>query len=113
MRFLPAAIVLVNNDLVPEVLQFLQVQLKITDTYVDGYAFDTVVAADPDYKNTVQRLNKRVLVLRNFQELNNRSIFDIVLFAYSGMVAIEQNNIGPHLGTFPIVNLTWGALGIY
>lgn len=113
MRFLPNALIMLNNDLVPEIIQVVQTQLKITDTYLDGYSFDQIVAADPNYLQTVQRLNKRVLVLRNFQDFTNRNLFNIVAFVYQGLLQIESNNLGPHKNSFPVVNLSWGLLGVY
>jgi hypothetical protein len=111
-RWLPPALILVNNDLTPSVQNLIVRQLKI-DLVMDGYGLDSAVATDPNYKKELQARNQRVMVLRNFQELQNRNLFDLVMFYYNGLIQVEASNLGPHAKSFKLENLSWGLLGIY
>jgi len=53
------------------------------------------------------------MVVRSFDSVPNRDIFDVVIFVKAGLVAIEENKFGPHGFTYPVVNLTWKKLGVF
>ncbi len=112
MVVLPAAIILVNNDISANVQAMLVRQLFI-DEVLDGYVFDDRVTADSDYPNLVKRQQRRLLVVRSFEELNNRTNMDVVIFFKNGLVSVLQNNFGPPVATFLVINLAWGKLGVY
>ena len=107
----PSAIIFVNNDLTENVKDMIERQLNISET-LDGYVFDNYVLS-ATYLDDIRKDFKRILVIRSFEELDNRNLADIVCFVKNGLIAIEENKFGPHRGTFPIVNLTWRKLGIF
>ena len=109
MDFAPAAIVFVNDDLVPATLAWFQTQLKIDYTY-DGYVFDDIIAYDSSYPAAVKANDARVLVVG---ESVNRSLADLVLFYKAGMVSVACNKFGQPGRTFPLRNLNFGQLGIH
>lgn len=111
MAIFPAAIILVNDDLVESTLDKLVRQLYI-DEVVDGYVFDTRVGLNPTYAEDYKKENKRLLVKRSFFEIENRMIFDVVIFVKNGLASIEKNNFGPPYGSYSLLNLTWRDLGI-
>ncbi len=90
----PPAVILINDDLNDQVKAVVQRQLYINDT-MDGYEFDARLIADPNYVANIHANNLRVLVIRPFTELTNRSVFDLVLFFTHGMVSVEASKIGP------------------
>ncbi len=108
----PAAVVFVNNDLTTTVQSMLVTQLHITEV-IDGYAFDNRISADPNYVDVVKQLNLRILVIRPFTELGNRTEADVAIFVSHGLAAVLINKFGPPGQTHPIVNLTWGKLAIF
>jgi hypothetical protein len=108
----PAAVVFVNNDLTDNVQSMLVKQLHINEV-VDGDTFDSRIVADPDYVSHMKQLDYRVLVKRSMEELDNRAEPDVVIFFKNGLVSILENNFGPPGGTFPVVRLTWGKLGVF
>ncbi len=110
MSALPSAIVFVNNDLVDSVRDMLVTQLHIDQTYT-GEQFDAIIANDPNYPQTVKQLRQRVMVIRSFEELENRDIPDVVLFVKAGLASVEKNNFGPPGLTLQVINISWGALG--
>jgi hypothetical protein len=112
MVAVPAAIVFVNHDLVDEVRGWIVKQLHI-DEAIDGATFDARVAGDPSYVDKVHQLNLRVLVERPFNDYNNRQLADVAIFVKNGLAAIEVNKFGPPGGTYPVLNLYWGQLGIF
>ena len=109
---LPSAIVFVNNDLTVSVQDALEKQLYINTTFT-GAQFDEVITADPNYPDKVKQLNQRIMVVRSFEELTNRTLADVVIFVCQAMAAIEYNKFGPPNTTYPINNLTWGKLCVY
>ncbi len=109
--FPPGLINLVNND-IGYVRDHILKQLHITE-HIDGYTFDHNVSTDPDYLKHWRLSEGRLLVERNFQELNNRQAFDVVIFVKDAMAAIEYNKFGPHGFTCSILNLTWMKLGFF
>lgn len=110
MSALPSAIVFVNNDLVDSVREMLIKQLHIDQTFT-GSQFDDIIANNPDYPQTVKQLRQRIMVIRSFEELENREIPDVVLFVKAGLASVEKNNFGPPGITLQVINLYWGALG--
>ena len=112
MTIRPAAIIFVNNDLTDSVRAMLITQLYISEV-IDGYVFDTRVAADAAYPATIKAECKRLMVVRSFLELENRALADIVVFVSHGLAAILKNGFGPKGQTHSVVNLTWGKLCIF
>lgn len=110
MSALPSALVLVNQDLTPNVQAMLIKQLFISET-LDGYTFDSNVEAVPEYIQLVKAAQARIMVIRPFTELQNRELFDVVLFVKMGLASVETNKFGPPGFTLPVVNLYWGNLG--
>jgi len=100
----PSAIIFVNNDLSDQVQSTLVSQLQINDT-ITGAEFDSRVTADPNYPNNIHINNLRVLVIRDFSDLTNRNLADIVIFIKSGLAAVEYNKYGPHNITMPVAGL--------
>lgn len=112
MGALPSAIIFVNNDLVPQVQAHIEKQLHISQT-LDGYAFDATLISDTTFITNVTAQNRRILVIRPFTELENRTIADVTIFVKNGMAAVLQNNFGGPLATFPLINLHWSQLGVF
>lgn len=112
MAIRPAAIVFVNNDLTDNVSNMLVRQLHI-DEVIDGSTFDARVAADPNYPRTIKANDDRLMVVRSFRELENRTLADVVIFVAHGLAAVEENKFGPKAQTYPVVDLTWGKLCIF
>lgn len=111
-RAVPPAIIIMNNDLVPDVQSWIEYQLQITET-INGATFDARIAANPDYPAQVRQLLERLLVIRDFREETNRNEADVVVFVKNGMAAIEQNNFGPPGQTYRLKDLHWGQLYVY
>ena len=119
MTIYPAALILVNNDLTDNVQNMLVRQLAIDEVY-NGSEFDYIVALEDgyydgyvDYAQHIRRAQKRTMVVRSFDSVLNRDIFDVVIFVKAGLAAIEENKFGPHGFTYPVVNLTWKKLGVF
>ena len=112
MAIRPAAIVFVNNDLTDNVRNMLITQLHI-DEVIDGYVFDTRVAADSAYPGTIKAQCRRLMVVRSFTELTNRTLADVVIFVSHGLAAILENKFGPRGLTHTVLKLTWGKLCIF
>lgn len=109
---IPAAVVFVNNDLTDSVRDAIVKQLHIT-FFLSGAEFDAQIASNPDYANEQKRQNNRVMVIRSFEELQNREYADVVMFVKQAEITIETNKFGPPSLTMPIDKLTWGKLGIF
>lgn len=109
---LPGAVVLVNNDLSASVQNQLQIQLHIDET-ITGSEFDLRLAADPNYVQNIRAMQRRLLVMRDFRETANRTVFDVVIFIREALVYVEKNCFGPTGQTFYLAFLHWGQLGIY
>lgn len=91
----PAAAILMNSDSSDNVQEVIQRQLLISEK-INGEEFDLRVQNDPNYPDIVRNSGLRILVVRSFQELTNRDLFDVVIFVKYGLAAIEKNNFGPH-----------------
>jgi len=109
---MPAGIIFVNNDLTNSVRNALVKQLYIND-YMTGTEFDNIIDADPDYPSKVKQLNQRIMVIRSFEEQNNRDLADVVIFVAHATASIERNKFGPPGITYPVDSLTWGKLCVY
>ena len=79
MIIFPSAVVFVNNDLTQSLLDKIITQLFITDI-IDGYTFDGYIASNPDYLISTKSQNRRVLVIRAFNDLTNRNLADVAIF---------------------------------
>ena len=112
MGIRPAAIIFVNNDLTTNVQERLVRQLHI-DEVIDGYAFDDRVTADPNYPSNIKQLNLRLMVVRSFEELENRALADVVIFVKAGLAAVLKNNFGPPAFTCEVLDIYWGKLSVY
>ncbi len=111
--YLPSALILINNDLTDQVVEFTSKQLFLTQI-LDGYGFENVLSSDPEFIANIKRKNERVAILASHQEFrDNRDMFDLVLFFKNGLASVEQNKFGPPCFTFPITKLYWGILGVY
>lgn len=107
---IPPAIIFVNDDLVTQVRNHLVKQLHINAIY-DGYAFDGYIETNPAFVNSVYTSNMRIMVIRPFTELTNRSVADIVIFVKAGLASVLDNKFGLPSATHEVVDLTWGKLG--
>jgi hypothetical protein len=114
----PSAIIVANNDLTDNVRNMLVKQLFI-DEILDGYTFDSRVDGYDGYDGyesyiqNIKRNNKRILVIRSYQDNFDRNLTDVNIFVKLGMAHVLHNKIGPHSITYRIVNLTWDKLCIY
>ena len=109
---IPPALILMNNDLTPDVLDHFITALYI-DEVLDGYVFDGYVELDPEYPSLIKGENKRILVKRSFYEPQNRDLFDIVMFFKNGLVDIENNKFGPPIFSLAAKSCYWGILFYY
>jgi hypothetical protein len=112
MNVIPAAVILINADLVDSVRAYIVKQLHI-DEAITGTEFDARVAANPNYVNLIKQLELRILVERTFKELTNRDQFDLVVFLKNGIISCELNRLGPPGISFPLKNLYWGQFGVF
>jgi CO dehydrogenase/acetyl-CoA synthase epsilon subunit len=112
MVAVPAAIVFMNDDLVVQVKNWIIKQLHI-DLVFTGDEFDALVEDDVDYPNKMRGLNRRILVIRDFRELDNRAHADVVVFVKNGVATVEKNKFGPPNQTFLVRKLHWGQLCIF
>lgn len=112
MSVIPAAILIVNNDLTSNVEAMLVTQLHI-DEVIDGVSFDARVANDPTYNKTVHSSGQRIMVVRSLFETNNRELADLVLFVKAGLASSELNKFGPPGITTQVVNIDWGKFCIF
>lgn len=112
MAIRPGAIVFVNNDLTPSVRAALVRQLHINEV-LDGYAFDERVAANSNYADEVRSNNSRLMVIRSFEELENRTLADVAIFVSHGLANVLKNNFGPPSITTAVCRITWGKLCVF
>ena len=114
--FLPSALIMINNDLTDQVLEFISRQLFLTDIF-DGYEFLMALDADGydgyDFLPWIRSKNRRVAVIQSHQEKAHRELFDLVLFVKNGLASVECNKFGPPGLTLPVTKLYWGILGVY
>lgn len=105
----PSAIILINQDLVQEIQNVFSRQLFLTEI-TDLATFNARVAANPNYVNQVHINQQRILVMGSLFDQTNRSLFDIILFAKTGLVSVLFNRLGPPSITFPIDRVSLRAL---
>ena len=108
----PAGVVFVNNDLTTSVQDALVKQLHITEV-IDGYVFDERIVNNSAYVDIVKQLDQRILVVRSFEELTNRTLADVVIFVSAGLASVLNNKFGPPGETSAVCRLTWGKLCIF
>lgn len=111
MAVVPPAILFVNDDLSPSVKETLIRQLFINQV-LDGATFDSYVAADPSWPDTIKQFDQRVMVIRTFADRFNVPTWDIpdvVIFIKNGLASIEINKGQPGF-TVPVLKLDWGYL---
>jgi|ERR1035437_471634 hypothetical protein len=110
MSQLPGAVILINNDVNDTVLATLGGQLLL-DGYMTDTVFNSVIALNPNYMNTVHSDGYRILViLSDFRDLTNRNLADVVIFFAHGMANVMKNNLGPPTLSLPIARLNIYAL---
>ncbi len=102
---LPGFVIFANDDLVDQIKNVLRSQLFL-DEIISGDEFDGYVSADPDYVNNLKAQKRRVLVVRSFNNLQNKQLADVVIFIKAGLASIQKNNFGPPGQTYPAANLT-------
>ena len=105
----PPALLLINNDLTSSIIETLTRQLFLSEV-ITGDVFDARVAADGYYPQEIHNEGLRVMVMRPLYELNNRGLFDIVLFAKAGLVTVETSKYGPPNITLPIDSIYLSVL---
>lgn len=112
----PPAIIFVNDDLVEQIKNVLKSQLFL-DEILSGDQFDGYVLAEnyitvdgeitqSDYVDKLKIDKKRILVVRTFNNLQNKNLADIVIFIKAGLASIQKNNFGPPMQTYPVASLT-------
>lgn len=90
----PTGIIFINIETHPNVVDFIVKQLNI-DEYIDGYEFDNRMANNSSYPEEVHGAEKRILVIKDYSDLNNREYADIVLFIKNGLASVEYSKFGP------------------
>lgn len=116
MVAVPSGIIFVNNEISPSIQDKLITQLFI-DFVLTGDEFDAIIIADQEYLNKIKQFQKRVLVIRPYDQnkiinnIPNRELADAVLFISNGLANILTKS--GHSPTVPVLNITWGELGIY
>ncbi len=106
----PPATVMVNDDLIPEIQQWLERQLFISQT-LDGYHFDQQVNLNPNFVKQLKINNQRLLVIRDLRETQNRDLMDLVLFIKEGVATSLKNNFGPPILSHEVLTLSWKNFG--
>lgn len=109
MTFLHSAIIFINTDLTTSIQSTLTTQLMLSEI-IDGYEFDSRVAADPNYPTEVHLNKLRVMVMRSGSDLTNRNLADLVLFVKAGLAYVESNKYGTPGQTYPVAHLQLGEL---
>ena len=113
MVAVPAAAVLVNNDLVSSVRSLIATQLHINIVQTAA-EFEAAVNLDSEFIDNVRRAGKRLMVIRDADDHEpQQRNFDVVLFYKNGLISVQQNNFGPPGATFQVPKLHWGQLCIY
>ena len=111
-NIIPGAIIMVNNDLSNNIKNMLITQLHI-DESITGQTFDLRLAANPNYSNNIRAMQRRLLVIRDLQDINNRTEMDVVIFIKNALASIVTNCFGIPGATHLVKNLYWGQLCIY
>lgn len=112
MVYVPPAAVVVNNDLVPSVQEFIERQLFINITQT-GEEFAQTISQDGYFIDNVRRAGKRLLVIRDARDTTSQDLFDVVLFFKNGLISVAKNNFGPPGETYLVPTLTWGKLCVF
>lgn len=112
MVLIPSAVIFVNNDLTDNVQNHLVKQLHISEV-ISGTTFDERVASNPNYSTQINQSNQRLMVVRSFENINNRNEADILIFVKNGLAAVETDKTGPPGITVEVLDITWGKLGVY
>jgi len=105
----PPALILINNDLTQSIIDTFTRQLFLTFV-MDLATFNAIVAADGYYPQYILQSGFRVMVMGPLTDKTNRNLFDIVLFAKAGLVAVEHNKVGPPSINLPIDKVYLTAL---
>lgn len=111
MVAIPPAIMFVNDDLSPSVKDTLVRQLFINQI-LDGYTFDSYLAADPSWPDKIKQLDQRIMVVRTFADrfsVTTWDVPDVIIFIKNGLASVEINK-GPPGFTVPVLKLDWGYL---
>lgn len=111
-KVIPGAIILINEEISDVIKTHIIKQLQIEET-ITGTEFDARLLIDPDYVKNVRALRSRVMVLKDFRDTTNRTVFDVVLYVRHGIASIERNCFGPPSQSFPVHNLHWGQICIH
>jgi len=109
---LPGAIVFMNENVPEQVRDTLRKQLSIT-MLMDGVTFDGYIESYPTWPTQMRNHLERIMVMRSFRELTNRTLADVVIYVNNGMAAIETNKFGPPGLTYRVAELYWGKLMVY
>jgi hypothetical protein len=112
MVVLPGAIIFMNDNVPDQVRDTLRKQLFITGL-LTGTEFDGYVSVNPDYPTYVRNHSERIMVMRPFTELDNRTLADVVIYVDRGMISVETNKYGPRGLTLRVAELYWGKLSIW
>ena len=138
---LPSAVIFTNDNLTENIKLRLMKQLFI-DGYMDGYTFDQYIDGYSDsyinngyidgyqdaYEDSldgynfplttnlytyIHQHNKRLLVFRPFNTINNRQYADALIYVKNGLAAVELCKVGPPAITYPVINLTLQKIGLF
>lgn len=102
---LPPAIIFVNSDSSTNVQQYMSNQLYVSEI-ITGAEFDKRVELDPNYPLDIHLKNIRIIVVRPFNDYNNRNLCDVAIFINRGLAVIEFNKYGPPNRTYRIETLS-------
>lgn len=109
---LPSGIVFINTDIVDQVRDTIAKQLFITEIF-DGYGYDGYIELHPEYPTFVKNNNRRVMVIRPFNDYTNRETADVAIFFSHGNVVVQKNNFGPPTNSWTAADITWQKLCIF
>jgi len=112
MTILPAAIIVVNNDLVTSIQDKLSQQLHLNEI-ITGDEFDSRVSTDSAYPDSVRLDGQRILVIRPLDMVFDRTLVDVIIFIKNGLASVLTNKFGPPGATYPVCRLYWGQLCIF
>lgn len=111
----PPAIIIINNDITTETINFIAKQLHI-DEIIDGYELSSRVSADPAYPNLIKQFNQRIMVtVESYQDILGpelRRVADVAIYVKGNLASVQKNNFGPPNATYSITNLHWSQLCI-
>lgn len=107
----PPMFILVNDDLTDNVKNYIVRQLKIDQVFEDGYIDGYLVADGYFIENNVVIPDKRIMVLKDLQDMTNRDFYDAVFFVKAGMISLLKDKRKQPGTTFPILNISWSKFG--